>query len=90
MVPRGISIQAGGTAEPDATSFELVADAGPETYGICQNPFLHVNFKTVHYVLKLTLHDDGSFDYERNTQLQIEGRPGIFHHTNSNHLKRAG
>ncbi|MGH7095398.1 MAG: heme-binding beta-barrel domain-containing protein, partial [Stellaceae bacterium] len=32
-VPRGIVINAGGTVEPDATSFELVAEAGSETYG---------------------------------------------------------
>ena len=90
VVPRGISIQAGGTAEPDATRFELAADAGSETYGICQNPFLHANFKVVRYVLKLTLHDDDSFDYEQDTRLQIKGRPGLFHHTDSNHLKRVG
>ncbi|MEO8839634.1 MAG: heme-binding beta-barrel domain-containing protein, partial [Herbaspirillum sp.] len=34
-VPRGIVINAGGTVEPNATSFELVAEAGSETYGIC-------------------------------------------------------
>jgi hypothetical protein len=86
-VPRGIVINAGGTVEPDATSFELVAEAGSETYGICQNPYLLENFKVVRYILKLTLNRDGSFDYQQDTQLQIKGR-GLLHHTDANHLKR--
>ncbi len=88
-VPRGIVINAGGTVEPDATSFELVADAGSETYGICQNPYLHENFKVVRYILKLKLNGDGSLDYEQDTQLQIKGR-GLMHHTDANHLERVG
>lgn len=86
-VPRGIVINAGGTVEPDATSFELVAEAGSETYGICQNPYLVENFKVVRYTLKLRLNSDGSFDYEQDTQLEIKGR-GLLHHTDANHLKR--
>ena len=86
-VPRGIVINAGGTVEPDATSFELAADAGSETYGICQNPYLVEQFKVVRYTLKLTLNGDGSFDYEQDTQLEIKGR-GLLHHTDTNHLTR--
>lgn len=88
-VPRGIVINAGGKVEPGATSFELVAEAGSETYGICQNPHLLENFKVVRYVLKLKLNGDGSLDYEQDTQLQIKGR-GLMHHTDTNHLKRQG
>ncbi len=86
-VPRGIVINAGGTVEPDATSFELIAEAGSEIYGICQNPYLIENFKVVRYILKLKLNGDGSFDYEQDTQLEIKGR-GLLHHTDANHLKR--
>ncbi|MBN8767247.1 MAG: FABP family protein [Thiobacillus sp.] len=86
-VPRGIVINAGGMAEPDATSFELVAEAGPEVYGICQNPYLVENFKVVRYLLKLRLGGDGSLDYEQDTQLEIKGR-GLLHHTDTNHLVR--
>ncbi len=88
VVPRGISIQAGATVRPDATTFELAADAGSERYGICQNPFLHENFKVVRYVLKITLNTDGSLDYQQDTQLQIKGRAELFHHTDANHLGR--
>ncbi len=86
-VPRGIVINAGGKIEPDATSFEMVAEAGSETYGICQNPYLIENFKVVRYILKVKLNSDGSLDYEQDTQLQINGR-GLMHHTDHNHLKR--
>lgn len=86
-VPRGIVINAGGVVEPGATSFEMVAEAGSEVYGICQNPHLHEHFKVVRYILKLKLNGDGSFDYEQDTQLEIKGR-GLMHHTDANHLKR--
>ncbi len=86
-VPRGIVINAGGTVAPTATSFELVAEAGSATYGICQNPSLLENFKVVRYILKVKFNGDGSIDYEQDTQLQIKGR-GLMHHTDTNHLKR--
>lgn len=86
-VPRGIVINAGGVVEPGATCFELVAEAGSETYGICQNPFLLENFKVVRYILKVKLNGNDSIDYEQDTQLQIKGR-GLMHHTDANHLKR--
>lgn len=86
-VPRGIVINAGGMAETDATSFHLLADAGSEIFGICQNPFLIDKFKVVRYVLKLELNGDGSFDYEQDTQLQIRDR-GFMHHTDANHMVR--
>ncbi len=88
-VPRGIVINAGGIAEPNAASFELVAEAGSETYGICQNPYLLHHFKVVRYILTLKLNGDGSFDYTQDTQLEIKGR-GLLHHTDANHLKRRG
>ena len=88
IVPRGVSIIAGGTVEPDAKSFELAAAVGSETYGICSNQFLDKEFKTVRYVLKVTIHDGQSFSYEEDTQLQIKGKKDIFHHIDKNTLKR--
>ena len=88
IVPRGVTVIAGGTVEPDARSFELAADAGSETYGICSNQFLDKEFKTVRYELKVTIHDDQSFSYEEDTQLQIKGQKDIFHHIDKNTLKR--
>jgi len=88
IVPRGVTVLAGGTVEPDAKSFKLAADAGSETYGICSNKFLDKEFKTVHYELRITIHDDQSFSYEEDTQLQIKGQKDLFHHTDKNTLKR--
>ncbi len=88
LVPRGVAVIAGGTAEPDAKSFALSADVGSETYGICSNKFLDKEFKTVRYELKVTVHDAKTFSYEEDTQLQIKGQPDIFHHRDKNTLKR--
>lgn len=88
LVPRGVSVIAGGTVEPDASSFELAADVGAETYGICSNPFLDEEFKTVRYELKVTVSENG-FSYEEDTQLRVKGQSEIFHHTDANVLTRA-
>ncbi len=88
MVPRGVTVIAGGTVEPDAKSFELAAEAGSETYGICSNRFLDKEFKTVRYELKVTIHDDQSFSYKEYPQLQIMVLKDLFHHTDQNNLKR--
>ncbi len=88
MVPRGVTVMAGGTAEPTARSFALSADVGSETYGICSNKFLDREFKTVRYELTVTVHDADSFSYEEDTQLRIKGQKEIFHHRDKNTLKR--
>ena len=88
LVPRGVTVLAGGAVEPNAKSFELSADVGSETYGICSNKFLDKEFKTVRYELKVTVHDDGSFSYEEDTQLKIKGQADLFHHIDKNTLSR--
>lgn len=89
IVPRGVTVLAGGTAEASAKSFSLAADVGSPTYGICSNKFLDEQFKTVRYELTVTIHDDNSFSYEEDTQLRIPGQPDIFHHRDKNTLTRA-
>jgi hypothetical protein len=88
MVPRGITVIAGGTVEPDARSFSLAAEVGSSTYGILSNKFLDENFKTVRYELHVTIHDDNTFSYEEDTQLQMPGRAEVFHHRDKNTLIR--
>lgn len=88
LVPRGISVIAGGTVEPGAKEFELSAELGSPTFGICSNPFLDREFKTVRYELRVTIHDDGSFSYVEDTQMKMPGREAIFHHVDKNHLRR--
>lgn len=88
IVPRGVTVIAGGTVEPEAREFQLAAEVGSETYGICSNKFLDQEFKTVRYELKITVHDENCFSYEEDTQLQIKGQDKLFHHTDENTLKR--
>lgn len=88
LVPRGVSVIAGGTVQPDATFFKLSAAVGSHTYGICSSPFLDREFKTVRYVLKVTIHSRDSFSYDEDTQLKMKGRAGIFHHRNRNTVTR--
>ena len=88
IVPRGVAVIAGGTVAPDARRFTLTATLGSPTYGICSNQFLDREFRTVRYELIVTVNDDGSFSYDEDTQLQLPGRPDVFHHRDKNTLRR--
>ncbi len=88
IVPRGIAVEAGGSAESDAKTFTMIAEVGTETYGILSNRYLDTHAKTVRYDLTVTIHDDGSFSYTEDTQLQIQGLTDIFHHTDKNTLRQ--
>lgn len=88
VVPRGITVIAGGNAEPDARAFTLAATLGSTTFGICSSPFLDREFQTVRYELTVTLNEDGSFSYEEDTQLKMPGRSELFHHRDRNRLTR--
>jgi hypothetical protein len=89
-IPRGLSLIAGGTVPADAKDFYISADLGSEIYGICSNKFLHREFRTLHYELKMTFNADGSHTYDQNSQLWIKGKAEIFHHRDKNTLQRVG
>jgi len=88
IVPRGVSVIAGGAVEADANSFTLEAEVGSETYGICSNRFLDEQFKTESYRLTVTVHDDGSWSYDEDTVLRVKSKPEPFHHTDGNTMRR--
>jgi len=90
MVPRGVTILAGGTASADATELRMSAVCGSETFGILSNPFLAQAFKTVRYELTVNILEDGSFSYSEDTQLDISQQNDIFHHTDRNILIKTG
>ncbi len=90
IVPRGVTIQAGGQADAQAIKFELGSEVGSETYGITSNPFLDQTFKTVSFKVMVTIHDHNRFSYSEDTQLKIHGLADIFHHTDQNTLVRTG
>ena len=90
MVPRGVTVLAGGTVRDFKKSkgFKMQAKLGSKTYGILSNKFLDKEFKTTQYDLKVTLHSDGSFSYEEDTQIKIKGQKKIFHHRDKNTLRK--
>ena len=88
VIPRGVSIIAGGIVSPTEKSFELSAQVGSETYGICSNTFLDQEFKTIKYELKVTFLNDHSFSYVETTHLKIKGQSELFLHTDQNTLVR--
>lgn len=90
MPPRGMTVLAGGTAEPDAREFALEAKAGSETFGICSSPFLMAEFKTVRYTLAVKVLDDDTLYYDEHTWMQMKGRDELFDHQDENTLRRAG
>jgi len=90
VVPRGVTILAGGSAAADAQTLSLSADVGSETYSVASNRFLDAEFKTVRYELEVNLETEGVFEYKEDTQLRVKDQSEIFHHRDSNRLTRAG
>lgn len=79
-IPRAQVAMAAGTAEPDATEFELHAARGSTTFGICSGPFLDRAFRTSEFRIRVTIHPDGRWSYDQDTLLTIPGRDQVFHH----------
>ena len=90
LVPRGVTVLAGGDAGPEDRRFTLTAEVGSETYGISSNRFLDREFKTVRYELAVTIEDADVFRYEEDTQLLLKDRSDVFHHRDSNTMHRVG
>jgi hypothetical protein len=87
-IPRGQTVMAGGTVEPDATEFEVSASLGSERFGILSNPFLDRWFQTVNFRIRVKVHDNGTWSYDQVTELRIAGRDGLVQHTDRNTLTR--
>ena len=87
-IPRGQIAMAVGHATADATSFELVSTRNTTTYGICSSPFLEEAFRTDSYRIKVTINPDGTWTYETDTVLMIQGQTEPFHHTDRNTLHK--
>ena len=89
-IPRGQVVLAGGTADPDATSFSVSARLGDPHFGIVTSPFLDHAFHTVSYDITVTVHSEDEWSYEQDTVLEVRGTSGPFHHTDHNTLTRVG
>jgi hypothetical protein len=88
VVPRGITVLAGGFADADATSFTLHAKAGDAKYAIGENKYLADNASTLSYTVTVTVHDDGSWSYDETTMLKMKEFAEPFAHTDHNTLRR--
>ena len=88
IVPRGVTVFAGGTVDPGAGHFHIVAEHGSTTYGICSNQWLDTEFRTVKYELKVTMEGMDKFSYWEDTVLKIKGQEALFHHTDENTMHR--
>jgi hypothetical protein len=87
VVPRGVTVLAGGKAAADANEFDLLAERGAPVFGVCSAPFLDAEFRTVRFTMKVRILGADKFSYEEDTVLEIPGQP-TFHHTDGNTLQR--
>lgn len=90
LVPRGVTILAGGDAGPADRRFSLSAQVGSQTYGISSNRFLDREFKTVRYELSVSIEDAETFRYAEDSQLLLRGHSDVFHHRDANRLRKVG
>ena len=87
-IPRAQIAMAAGVVAPDAKRFELVATQGADTYGICSNPFLDLNFRSTAFAITVEIHDDGTWTYDETTTLVIPDRDEPFLHTDRHLLHK--
>jgi hypothetical protein len=87
VVPRGITVLAGGTASAGATSFTLRATNGGGQYSIGENQYLAENARTLSYEVTLTVADD-AWSYDETTMLRMKEFDEPFAHTDHNSLRR--
>jgi hypothetical protein len=85
MIPRAQVLIAGGTVEPDATTFTLTATAGSPTYGILSNPYLEEITRTPKYEVTITVNGD-TFTYDENTTIEHKKVGSTMAHTDRNTL----
>ena len=87
-IPRAQIAMAVGKATANAKSFELIAQRGTETFGICSNPFLEEAFRTVEFRIKISINAGGTWSYDEDTLLLVRGQTEPFHHTDRNTLTK--
>ena len=88
LIPRGVSVIAGGTTTADAKEFTMKAELGSATYGICSNQFLDREFRTESFEVTVTILNEKEFKYSEVTKLRIKGQNEIFLHTDENTMTK--
>lgn len=90
VVPRGISVLAGGTAAADDRRFSLEACRDHTSYAIGENRYLFERASSLSYRATITAHDDGTWSYHSSTRLKMRQLAEAFDHTDRNTLRRVG
>ena len=85
-IPRGMVVMAHGKARPNDKTFEVAATEVEPHFGVRSSPFLDHAFKTIEFRIKVQINDDGTWGYEEDTVLMIQGQTEPFHHTDKNLL----
>ena len=88
VIPRGITVLAGGTAAPDATEFTLHAKLGDPQYSIAENQYLTKNASSLSYEVTVTINPDGTIGYDETTMLKMREFDEPFTHTDHNTLRK--
>src|ERR1035438_9333625 len=89
VVPRGITVLAGGIATPDATEFTLKATKGGSEYNVGENQYLAKNASTLSYEVTITAGED-TWSYDEVTTLRMNEFDEPFAHTDRNTMRRVG
>ncbi len=88
VVPRGITVLAGGIAARDAASFSMRADLGGTNYSVGENQYLAKHASTLSYEVTVTAGADGTWSYHETTMLRMDEFPDPFAHIDHNTLRR--
>jgi hypothetical protein len=91
VVPRGITVLAGGVAAHDATQFTMRADQGGSGYTIGENRYLAKHASTLSYAVTITTDATaGTWSYHETTMLAMDEFTEPFAHVDHNTLRRCG
>lgn len=87
VIPRGVGVVAGGSAEVtnNGVALEVSAALDDDDYGIAQGPFMRDNASTQSFTRRLEVKGD-ELHYKQTTVVDIYGR--VFDHTDENTLTR--
>jgi hypothetical protein len=88
VVPRGITVLAGGRAATDAARFELRADNGASGYGIGENRYLAAHASSVSYEATITIASNDEWSYQETTMLRMDELDEPLPHADRNTLRR--
>ena len=89
VIPRGVTVLAGGTAAADATEFTLKAAQDSAQYNIGENLYLAKNASTLSYEVTITVGDD-AWSYHETTMLRMNEFEEPFAHIDHNTLRPVG